>query len=74
MGNAPSRSIEYLSGNPLGRLIVSGPEFIDSFQETELTTLLNVEEPRSEVSDSDPASEPLHDLRSVAESDRAGGC
>ena len=53
--------------------MVSGSEFIDSFQETELTTLLNLEEPRAEVPESVLASEPLHDLRSVAESYRAAG-
>ena len=53
--------------------MVSGSVFIDSLQETELTTLLNVEEPRAKVPESVPATEPLHDLRTVAESYRMAG-
>ena len=53
--------------------MVSGLEFSCSNQETELTTLLNVEEPRAKVPESVPASEPLHDLRTVAESYRGAG-
>ncbi len=54
--------------------MLRGSEFIDSNQETELSTMLNVEEPRAvEVPESVPATEPLHDLRTVAESYRAAG-
>ncbi len=53
--------------------MVSGLEFSCSNQETDLTTVLNVDEPRAEVPESVPASEPLYDLRSVAESYCAAG-
>lgn len=53
--------------------MVSGPDFIDSIQETVLNTVLNVDAPLAEVPDAVPAIETLYDLRSIAESYLAAG-